>query len=92
MEGARNNTVCFMLSNEEKRAVDRLAFCMHITRSGILAKVVVEFVTAAESSKQGHEAEKTLLTHLEECRKAAKKRGHLAAKFLAAAEGRGNTQ
>ena len=57
IDGPRDNTVCFMLSDGEKLSVDRLAFCMNITRSGLLAKIVAEFVTAGAGSKQGREAE-----------------------------------
>ena len=74
-----------MLSNGEKLSVDRLAFCMNITRSGLLAKIVADFVTAAEGSRQGREAERKLAAYLTECREARKKRGELAARFIAAA-------
>jgi hypothetical protein len=88
IDGPRDNTVCFMLSDGEKLSVDRLAFCMNITRSGLLAKIVAEFVTAAAGSKQGREAEKKLMAYLAECRKAVKKRGDLAASFIAPAKTR----
>src|SRR5947209_18324216 len=41
INGPRDKTVCFMVSEHEKRAVDRLAFCAHLTRSGVLANIVV---------------------------------------------------
>jgi hypothetical protein len=85
INGPRDNTVCFMLSDGEKLSVDRLAFCMNITRSGLLAKIVTEFVTAVSGSKQGREAEKKLMAYLGECREAFKKRGELAARFIAPA-------
>lgn len=82
IDGPRDKTVCFMLSDGEKLSVDRLAFCMNITRSGILANVVATFVAAAGGLKQGREAETQLLSYLAECRKAVKKRGELAAKVV----------
>ena len=82
IDGPRDNTVCFMLSDGEKLALDRLAFCEQITRSGILARMVVDFVMAAGGSKQGREAEKRLLAYLAECRKSFKKRGEFAAKSV----------
>jgi hypothetical protein len=82
IDGPRDNTVCFMLSDGEKLALDRLAFCQQITRSGLLAQVVADFVVAASGAKPGREAEKRLLAHLVECRKTFKKRGELAAKFV----------
>ena len=83
MEQPRDNTVCFMLSEGEKLAVDRLAFCLHLTRSGVLARIVTEFVTAAEDSKAGRNAEKQLAAYLAECREAVKKRGTFADETLA---------
>ncbi|MBU6402139.1 MAG: hypothetical protein KGS61_17610 [Verrucomicrobia bacterium] len=82
IDGPRDNTVCFMLSDGEKLAVDRLAFCMHITRSGLLARIVADFVGAADRSKASREAEQRLLAHLAECREAVKKRGEFAAKVV----------
>src|SRR4029077_16654380 len=74
INGPRDRTVCFMLSEPEKDSVDRLAFCMDLTRSGILANVVVQFVAAAQGSKDGRAAEKALAAYLGECREAVKKR------------------
>ena len=82
IDGPRDNTVCLMLSDGEKLALDRLAYCEQITRSGILARIVADFVTGAGGSKQGREAEKRLLAYLVECRKSVKKRGEEAAKWI----------
>jgi hypothetical protein len=71
-----------MLSDGEKLAVDRLAFCMNITRSGILANIVADFVMAAGGLKQGRAAEKRLTTYLAACREAVKQRGKFAAKAV----------
>ena len=87
IDGPRDNTVCLMLSDGEKVALDRLAFCGQITRSGILAKIVADFVMAAGGSKQGREAEKRLMAYLAECRKSVKKRGEFAAKCVVPATG-----
>lgn len=78
IDGPRDKTVCFMLSEGEKLAVDRLAFCLHLTRSGLLAKIAAEFVAAAAGGKPGREAEKNLVAYLGECREAVKKRGEFA--------------
>jgi len=80
IDGPRDNTVCLMLSDGEKLALDRLAFCVNITRSGILAKIVADFVMAAGGGKASREAEKTLLNTLAECRKAVGRRGAFAEK------------
>lgn len=83
IDGPRDNTVCFMLSDGEKLCLDRLAFCLNITRSGLLANIAADFVTAAQGLKQGREAERKLAAYLVECREAFKKRGVLAAKEVA---------
>jgi hypothetical protein len=67
---ARNQTVCFILSESEKAEVDQLAFCIGITRSGLLASIVTTYVSAARESKGSAEAEKSLKALLSECRKA----------------------
>ena len=78
----RDRTVCFMLGEGEKAAVDRLAFCINLTRSGLLAKIVTQFIEAAEGSKVGAEAEKALIEYLEECRGAVQKRGASAKEWI----------
>jgi len=83
IDGPRDRTVCFMLSETEKHSVDRLAFCVHLTRSGILAKIVTNFVAATENSRSGRTAEEELAAYLAECRGAVKKRGAFADKTLA---------
>ena len=88
VDGPRDQTVCFMLSEQEKRSVDRLAFCVHLTRSGILANVATLFVAAAGEGKTARIAEKRLAAYLIECRKAGKKRGAFADKMIAEMKGR----
>jgi len=88
INGPRDRTVCFMLSEPEKDSVDRLALCMDLTRSGILANVVVQFVAAAQGTKDGRAAEKALAAYLSECRKAVKKRGSFADKTIASMKGK----
>jgi hypothetical protein len=88
INGPRDRTVCFMLSEAEKDSVDRLAFCMHLTRSGVLANVVSQFVIATEESKKGRAAEKALTAYLRECRKAVGNRGPFADKTIASMKGK----
>ena len=83
----RDKTVCFMLSDGEKFAVDRLAFCVNLTRSAVLAKIVEAFATAAEPGKGGKKAERDLLDYLGVCREAVKKRGELGTKFIESQKG-----
>lgn len=82
INGARDKTVCFMLSEAERVEVDRLAFCLNLTRSGFLAKVVVAFVDAAGDADKAKEAEQELRSYFGHCRKEAKKRGALAAESI----------
>jgi len=88
INGPRDRTVCFMLSEPEKDSVDHLALCMHLTRSGILANIVAEFVAAAQGIKEGRAAEKALTAYLSECRKAVKRRGPFADKTIAEMKGK----
>jgi len=88
IDGPRDQTVCFMLSEQEKRSVDRLAFCVHLTRSGILANVASLFVAATGEGKAAKIAERRLAAYLIECRKAEKKRGAFADKTIAEMKGR----
>jgi hypothetical protein len=71
-----------MLSEQEKQAVDRVAFCMHLTRSGILANVAAMFINAAGSGATAKKSEKQLREYLTECRKAIRKRGAFADKTI----------
>jgi hypothetical protein len=82
IDGPRDQTVCFMLSQGEKLTVDRLAYCMNITRSGLLAMIAADFVEAVKGSREGVKAEVRLLAYLAECRKSLKKRGEEAAKWI----------
>lgn len=87
IDGPRDRTVCFMLSEAEKEAVDRLAFCMNLTRSGVLANVIAQFVAATGDKKAAKAAENALTKYMEECRQAVKARGDLADKTLASMKG-----
>jgi len=82
IDGPRDQTVCFMFSKGEKLTVDRLAYCMNITRSGLLAMIAADFVEAAKGSREGVKAEARLQAYLAECRKSLKKRGEEAAKWI----------
>lgn len=82
--GPRDKTVCFMLSEEEKLAVDRLALCLNITRSGLLAKIVVSFVEAAEGRNEANPSTDHLTAFLDECRSATEERGTFAADTITA--------
>jgi hypothetical protein len=79
INGPRDKTVCFMLSEAERVDVDRLAFCLNLTRSGFLAKVIATFVDASGDTDKAKEAEHELRSYLGHCRKEAKRRGDLAA-------------
>jgi hypothetical protein len=71
-----------MLSDGEKVAVDRVAFCMHRTRSGVLANVAAQFVAATGKGKKAREAKQALFQYLAECQKAIRRRGALADKAM----------
>jgi hypothetical protein len=79
-----------MVSKGEKFNLDRLAFCINLTRSGLLANMAAEFVAATGGGKEGREAAKRLMGYLAEYRTAVKERGDFATKTLLAMEGRQN--
>lgn len=80
IDGPRDRTVCFMLSENEKSELDRVAFCLNLTRSGLLASVVAPFIEAVNGGKNGEGAKQSLDAFLEVCRKAMKERGDLSRK------------
>jgi hypothetical protein len=82
INGPRDKTVCFMLSEAERVDVDRLAFCLNLTRSGVLAKIVATFVEASGETEKAKDAEKELRSYLAHCRKEVKLRGALAAESI----------
>ena len=84
----RDQTVCFMLSEGEKYDVDHLAFCVHLTRSGLLARIVTKFLAATEDSKAARIAEKKMAAYLNECRQSIKKRGAFADETLSKLAGK----
>jgi hypothetical protein len=79
---ARDKTLCFILSESEKDSVDRLAFCMNITRSGLLAKIVTSFVEAAEIQSTQKTMDEKIMSYLAECRAAIKKRNVIATDLI----------
>jgi hypothetical protein len=78
IDGPRDKTVCFMLSESEKLDLDRLAFCVNLTRSGLLAKIVAPFLGTTKGGQEGKEASLQLEACLSECRTAFQKRGKMA--------------
>jgi hypothetical protein len=82
INGPRDKTVCFMLSEAERVDVDRLAFCLNLTRSGVLAKIVATFVDASGETEKAKEAEKELRAYLAHCRKEVKVRAAMAAESV----------
>ena len=72
-----------MLSEAERVDVDRLAFCLNLTRLlRVLAKIVATFVDASGEAEKAKEAEKELRAYLAHCRKEVKLRGALASESI----------
>ena len=44
IDAPRDRTVCFMVSEDERQAIDALAACLSRTRSSVLTKIVTAFV------------------------------------------------
>lgn len=69
METPRDKTICFMVSEDEKVAVDRLGVATNHTRSATLAKIVTLFLASVEGDAPAQdEAEEKLWLYVEECR------------------------
>lgn len=48
----RDRTVCFMVSEDERQAIDELAGCLSRTRSSVLTKIVTAFVADWKDSDE----------------------------------------
>jgi hypothetical protein len=44
IDAPRDRTVCFMVSEDERLAIDELAACLSRTRSAVLTKIVNAFI------------------------------------------------
>lgn len=73
IETPRDKTICFMVSEDEKVAVDRLGVATNHTRSATLAKIVTLFLESVEGQEATQEeAEEKLWIYIEECREKLK--------------------
>jgi hypothetical protein len=77
IDSPRDQTVCFMLSAEEKAEVDALSMASNLTRSAILAKLTTLFLAGTAGGKKGHQSESELLEFLVDSRKARRKHAPL---------------
>lgn len=69
MDAPRDKTICFMVSENEKAAVDALGLATNRTRSATLAKMVTLFLGSVEGKEASREkAEEDLWIYIEECR------------------------
>lgn len=57
IDAPRDRTVCFMVSEDERLAIDALAACLSRTRSSVLTRIVTAFVA---DWKDGDEPERML--------------------------------
>ena len=62
----RNSTVCFMVTESERAAIDALSHCIYRRRSAILTEIVTRFMAAAQSPR-GAVKRTALLDYLGEC-------------------------
>lgn len=72
----RDKTICFMVSEDEKVAVDTMGVCMRLTRSAILAKIISLYLESTDESKSENDhkaSEKELLQFIKKGREALKK-------------------
>ena len=69
----RDKTICFMVSEDEKAAVDALGLATNRTRSATLAKMVTLFLGSVEGEEAARDkAEEELWIYIEECREKIK--------------------
>lgn len=75
-EEPRNFTVCFTVTERERKAIDALSMCTNLRRSAILTEIVTRFMTAAETPSRGPNKRTALSDFLEECQEqvAAKRK------------------
>jgi hypothetical protein len=57
IDAPRDRTVCFMVSEDERQAIDELAGCLSRTRSAVLTKIVTAFL---DDWSDGDEPERIL--------------------------------
>jgi hypothetical protein len=57
IDAPRDRTVCFMVSEDEREAIDDLSACVSRTRSAVLTRIVTAFVA---DSNDGTEPERIL--------------------------------
>lgn len=57
IDAPRDRTVCFMVSEDERKAIDQLAACLSRTRSAVLTKIVNAFIA---DWNEGDEPERSL--------------------------------
>lgn len=57
IDAPRDRTVCFMVSEDERQAIDELAGCLSRTRSSVLTNIVNSFIA---DWSEGDEPERVL--------------------------------
>lgn len=57
IDAPRDRTVCFMVSEDERQAIDDLSACLSRTRSAVLTRIVTAFVA---DSNDGDKPERVL--------------------------------
>lgn len=82
-EEPRNSTVCFMVSESERAAIDALGFCTNSRRSAILTRIVVSFMEGVTGDVKFESAKRDLVEFLKECREAVEAKPDLFKQFAA---------
>lgn len=70
IDSPRDRTVCFMVSEEEKQAIDEIGVAVGRTRSAVLTRIVTSFVSSAFEDSGSPEIWDELTEFRNECRDA----------------------
>jgi len=68
IDSPRDRTVCFMVSEEEKQAIDEIGVVIGRTRSAVLTRIVTSFVSSAFDDSGSADIWDDLTKFRDECR------------------------
>ncbi|MCA9067287.1 MAG: hypothetical protein KDA84_00080 [Planctomycetaceae bacterium] len=73
IDSPRDRTVCFMVSEEEREAIDEISLAIGRTRSAILTRIATGFVSAVYDGGAESESWSELRAFLADCERAISK-------------------
>ena len=76
IDAPRDKTVCFMVSEEEKQAIDMIGLGINRTRSALLTRIVNTFAEGVLEPESAADLAKELIAFQVECREALQNSNH----------------